>query len=117
VPSRAEHLEKERGAAAAAEVLGRAALVEWAVVALFYRAVHLVEARFATEDVHHSTHAARVREVNRRLPGVGRDFARLLHLSRIARYEPTGLITAFDYEVARRHFAEIEAAIGGEPRP
>jgi len=82
------------------------------VTAVFYRAVHLVEAHFASHDIHSPNHFLRTREVGRLLPNVVAEYAtKLLRLSRVARYESEEQLTAADYEEARAAFMRVEAAV------
>jgi hypothetical protein len=62
VPSRDEHLEKAASNAdLAADLAASRRHPDWAVVALFYEALHLIEARFANDGVHHASHFSRNR--------------------------------------------------------
>jgi hypothetical protein len=60
---------------------------DWAVTVAFYKAVHVVEAAFASLKVHSASHTAREEMLKRpRFKGLWKDYSHLLTASRIARY-------------------------------
>jgi hypothetical protein len=87
---------------------------DWAVVARAYSALHLVDAYFAAQDVHHETHRARNQAIGFAIPEVARRYVRLQELSRVARYGPPGALTAPDLDAALEAFEFVEAAL--QPR-
>jgi hypothetical protein len=115
MPSRVEHLAKAGRAADVEELTRRAGLEDWAITALFYRAVHLLEAYFSREDVHHTNHTARSRAIAREFPETYGAYVELTRLSRLARYESLDSLEPGDYEAARAAFAAIQSAIRTEP--
>jgi hypothetical protein len=116
VPSADEHLANVGRWAAVEEVVRDVARSpEWATIILFYRAVHLVEAAFARDGVHHQTHQRRTAAVERRWPAAARSYLDLLDLSRLSRYGEPAAVQWRDYETAPRRFAELEATVGVDP--
>ena len=98
MPARDEHLAKaDHGATVAASLMAEPASVEWAITVLFYRAVHVVEAWFALSGIHHQSHQARTRAVDRQLPEIAADYGDLLEASRTARYERDGIRRQHDH--------------------
>lgn len=109
MPSRAEHLANE-AANAAFEIVAReqGASPEWATTVLFYRAVHLIEAYFASLGLHHTSHRQRNATVARPIPAALPDYLDLSELSRRARYEAPGAVNWQDHAEAREAFGVLE---------
>jgi hypothetical protein len=93
MPSRESHLGQAEGNAEfAGDLLNRdwsAACADWAVSALFYSAVHLVDAYLATMDAHPETHTIRGNWVARtdKLKPVYSNYEELRNRSEDARYK------------------------------
>lgn len=62
------------------------AFCDWAVVVAFYRALHIVEGLFATNDLHSDSHTSRNDALKRRFPDVWREYHPLYNQARYARY-------------------------------
>ncbi len=67
--------------------------VEWAITAVFYAAVHYVEAYFALSDVSYNNHPSRNTAVKKDavLCSISDEYENLYNLSRDARYEVMNL--------------------------
>jgi hypothetical protein len=99
---------------AVATVLVANGYPDWAVVALAYSALHLVEAFFARIDIHHETHVSRARSVNARLPAVASAHVSLQDLARRVRYGTPLQAAAVSHQLALEQHRAIEAAL--QPR-
>jgi hypothetical protein len=109
MPSHYEHLAKAGLNGGLAEHLRALEIhVEWAIVAQFYRALHLVEAYFARLDVHHTTHRSRNRHILAEMRDLWEDYTNLDRMSRIARYDEPGLLGWGDFEAAQGAVGRIE---------
>jgi hypothetical protein len=116
VPSRNEHLAKAELNRGLAEHLRELSdYLEWAIVAEFYRALHLIEADYARVDLHHGSHASRNHAVLEDMPDLWNDYADLDRLSRIARYDEPGLLGWGDFDAARAAAGRIEAYLRARP--
>ena len=110
MPGSAEHLAK----AAAngrflSNIVEQQLAPDWAVTVLFYRAVHAVEAWFARQNLHHTSHIRRNQAVFAHLNEIAAPYRKLHDLSRIARYEADGLVTWTDYEDSAAAYEQIES--------
>jgi hypothetical protein len=89
-PLAAEHLEHARHNHALYERLAsEGQFRDWAIVLLFYAALHLVQAHAIQhgEPLRPTSHEARREYVSRRLASFARHYTRLRRLSEDARYE------------------------------
>jgi hypothetical protein len=117
MPSRDEHLAKaDHNAEVLRVLLGDRSSPEWPTVLLFYRAVHLVEAWFALRGSHNRSHQMRSRAVHRDLPEIAADYDDILKASRLARYEPAGLVSWGDYERLAEGLTRIEERVRADLR-
>ncbi len=117
MPTRDEHLAKaDQNEVFLTSVVAAQSSAEWAIVVLFYRAVHLVEAWFALRRIHNRSHQQRTRAVNANLAEVSADYAEILKASRTARYDPAGLVTWEDYEHLAAGLTRIEAFVRADLR-
>ncbi|MFO8079269.1 MAG: hypothetical protein R6V07_03080 [Armatimonadota bacterium] len=82
---------------------------DWEAIAIFYSALHLVDAKLADQNVHPDNHSERQREVSTRLRFLFGPYGVLFNLAHLARYSPTANITASDVHKAREKFASIKA--------
>lgn len=95
MPSRLQHLDQSsRNEKIAVSLLGRAndrASSEWAIIALFYSALHLVDAFLASHDIHPKNHTDRLKYVSMTvdLSLVFENYRELLNRSLDARYNCT----------------------------
>jgi hypothetical protein len=73
---------------------------DWQVTALFYAALHRVEAYFATKNIHLPTHTVRDSQIHRDhdLKSIYVDYRELEGESRAARYNPTVIFTKIDVQ-------------------
>ncbi len=67
---------------------------EWLAVVAFYKAVHLVEALFATQGVHSKRHHERNKRLKSKNPDLWMQFRPLHDVSRQVRYHPQGISAA-----------------------
>ncbi len=110
MPNRREHLAKaDANAETLASIAAERSSPEWAITVAFYRAVHLVEAWSALRDRHHRNHRRRNETVNRLLPEIAADYGELYEASRVARYDPLGLLDWGDYDRLVMGLDRIEA--------
>jgi len=92
VPTAAEHIEKAQRNEEAARLI-QASYPEWAVTALFYAAMHYVEALFFTQTTkrplpkHYDSHAKRRIAIRERASRIFNDYNTLFDDSWVARYE------------------------------
>ena len=108
MPTKQEHLDKESRDAAVEVDLVAAEYPEWALTALFYRAVHLVDAFFAGHGLHHNSHASRNLAVARLLTPITREYMSIYGRALVARYEPLSETDWPAYEAARTAYAAVE---------
>ena len=114
MPSAEVHRLQAGHNAAAAAAFIRGPFSDWAVTALFYSALHEVDAYFAARfDVHPGTHAARERAMRRdsELAGVEHNFRELQSASTDARYEGSRFTPADVAELGRLHLAPIQVLV------
>ena len=115
MPSEAQHLRKADGNQRFAESLNLAQdpNAEWAIVALFYSAVHRVEAVLARDFNLHSTNHEQRKKTMARI-GTMRicfpEYSHLETLSRNCRYEAK-LFKFNDYEKARPIFDKFKSTL------
>lgn len=92
---------------------------EWTAIAIFYKAVHLVEMMFAQSGVHSQTHQERNESLRDNHPDLYREFHPLFNFSLMARYDCTGDVTINELRMlmTRSNNLEdaIEAAVAGRP--
>lgn len=107
--SREDHLAREeRNAAVERElVLGRR-FPDWALTALFYRAVHLVDACLGSQSDHYSRNAAVNNTLSR---GAAIDYHDLYDRSKTARYDANTTVTWDDYRLAQQLFDSLDADV------
>lgn len=82
---------------------------DWEAIAIFYSALHLVDAKLADQNVHPANHSERAREVSARLRLLSGPYGVLSNLAHLARYKPAAKITASNVHKAREKFASIKA--------
>ncbi len=112
MPTREEHITKEARSEDVVEALLAAGpLVEWTIVVTAYRALHLVEAWFATIGRHHLSHNARNDAVNRFLPSIAGAYFSLQDAGRVARYDRDGLLGPAELDAALADFLAIETEV------
>ena len=75
-------------------------LMDWAVTACFYAALHLVDSYLARLGIHPRTHVEREDLVQRRLPHIRRNYLRLKHYSLHARYQGAHMNPATAFQPA-----------------
>lgn len=90
MPDLKTHINQAERNEKIASTLFKTAYVEWGVVALFYSAVHYVEAFLAPQKVHSADHDERNKHVHAQLRSIEPDYHLLRLTSRQARYD--GLI-------------------------
>jgi hypothetical protein len=92
VPSKGEHVQKADGDAnfALALPLTSQPNIDWALIALFYAAMHYIEAYMATKGQHLRSHETRDKMVARdsNLRKIFKEYADLKYYGYVARYEP-----------------------------
>ncbi len=111
MPSQGEHLGWGERSGGLLALLATSEHSDWAIVVTAYRALHLVEAVFATRGVHHLSHLARNRAVRAEFPEIALPYMRLQNLSRIARYDVDGVLGPAELISALEEFAAIEAGL------
>jgi hypothetical protein len=106
MPREDEHLQKATHNERFADSLdlSQRSHLEWAITALFYAAVHYIEAYFAKFGFHCPDHTERAREISRdpRIRQAFKDYRELQTLSTAARY-------------SARVFAEREYTLHAKP--
>ena len=114
MPSKADHLTKTEGNArfAMSLTLDDQPSIDWALVALFYSAMHHVEAYLATRGEHLRSHRTRDSVVGRdsKLKPIFADYQELKFYGYNARYEMLAF-KARDVEIAVGHLEAIRLAI------
>jgi hypothetical protein len=115
VPTKAEHLNKATGIAALADSLKPLtdqAKIDWALVMLFYAAVHYVEAYLSTltPAIHLRSHTTRDSYMGRNstLKKVYKEYQDLKFYGYNARYELFGFTSRDVTDVAAKNFAKIK---------
>jgi hypothetical protein len=114
VPSKDEHLEQTRHNRRFFDSLDTDAYSDWAATALFYTALHYLDAFLATLGIHPLRHPDRTREVRARLElrEIFDDYRFLKDYSENARYNPpTRYSQAQLQDMNVVHLARIRAAI------
>jgi hypothetical protein len=117
MPSFQEHLKKADGNAAFARSLSltKQANIDWALIALFYAALHYVEAYLAKQTIHLRSHETRDKTVARdaQLKKTYKQYAHLKYFGFNARYEVFGFAAKnvndealADFEAARKNILE-----------
>lgn len=87
---------------------------DWAVVVLFYSALHYVEAFFAQHKIHCNTHAQRDPEINKRLSGLYIEYSDLKNDAVEARYKMKKFTTDEIKSNIMPTFDTIKAAISAK---
>jgi hypothetical protein len=89
MPSKIRHIEQAKSNARFLSLfdLARTQHPDWAITVAFYTAVHLVEALFAVQCLHHENHAPRNTQVSLSLPEVAGNYVAMYVASRRARYQ------------------------------
>jgi hypothetical protein len=117
--AKAEHNEELSYLLADANADGKG-FEDWEVIALFYAAVHLVDARLAADNEHPTSHVehrqgmprGRNALVRQLLPLLWGDYRQLENLSHRARYEAGAQIRPSQVKTARqKHYANIRSWI------
>ncbi|HEX7360918.1 MAG TPA: hypothetical protein VF283_10540 [Bryobacteraceae bacterium] len=115
MPSKAEHIAKAEGneAFASEMPLTRQPNIDWALVAIFYAAVHYVEAYFSLSGTHLRSHTTRDRYVGRdpKLKPVFREYSNLKYYAYNARYEATNFKPLEVTEIALPALDKIKAQL------
>jgi len=123
MPSSAAHGERARDNEAFAAALDLASAIQrsWAVVALFYSALHWVEAYLATKDMHPGNHMVRSRlaGTDTNLRPIYLHYRELEDMSRHARYELRPFTEEQVRELRLRHLTAVKERIATllTPRP
>ena len=115
MPTKDEHLAKAEGNAAFALSLplGNQTKIDWALVVLFYAALHYVEAYLSTIGQHLRSHTTRDNAVGRdpNLRKVYSEYQDLKYYGYNARYEVCGFKPADVTNIAAADFAVIKSRI------
>ncbi len=113
MPSKQEHIKKAAGNAAFALSLPLSdqTRIDWALVILFYAALHYVEAYLATLGQNLRSHTTRDNAVGRdaKLKMIFSEYQDLKFYGYNARYEASGFKTQDVTDIAAKNFAKIEA--------
>jgi hypothetical protein len=111
VPQRHEHLKKadETESLALALKSNIPVCVDWAIIMLFYAALHYIDAFLAGKNLHPLDHSKRDEEIenNGTIADVYRDYRRLKDMSRAARYEIANF-GADSLEIAKSRLVKIK---------
>lgn len=95
MPTKHQHQTKAADNEAFADYvdLNQRAAVDWVLTVLFYAAVHYVEAYFAKQGIHSTTHTTRIASIRQdpTLRAIYRNYQELLTYSRDARYDVVAL--------------------------
>ena len=114
MPTKDEHIAKaERNAVFAKELtLDSPARIDWALISLFYSAVHYVEAYFATLGTHLTTHKDRDSYISRDsyLRIIFKEYSNLKFFGFNARYEMMKF-KAEDFNKCKPDFEKVKAHI------
>ncbi len=115
MPSKQEHITKAAGNAALAlsMPLNNQTQIDWALVILFYAALHYVEAYLSTLDQHLRSHTTRDNAVGRdsNLKKIFLEYQDLKFYGYNARYETSGFKAHDVTDIAAKNFAKIEAQL------
>ena len=114
MPTRNQHAQKaehdEAFSRHVRDTLNAADFCDWEAIAVYYAALHLVDAKLANHGVHPPDHAARRKAVAQHLNLILREYLALEQLARQARYEAGTQITEADVAKARnRWYSNISA--------
>jgi len=96
----------------ASEVQKLGGFRDWQAVALFYAALHLVDAYLAKQGIDPGSHGSRNNKVAKQLPSVWSEYQDLYELSKTARYHPDQQITAADVADATSDYDVIKQHVG-----
>lgn len=114
MPEREEHLAKaDSNGRFLSNVVSQQLAPDWAVTVLFYQAMHLIEAGFARDGIHHMSHAERNRAIFEDMSEITGPYRRLYDLSRIARYGADQLVTWSDYQDLTSDYEQIATHLTG----
>jgi len=117
VPTDSQHRKKAEVNRAFLATIARDDYPEWAVVAAFYTAVHLVERLRARDGGHSEDHRDRLDYVQRNHDGIHTAYQQLLRASMLARYDSRGdFFDKFQPEdvadvIVGRYLAAVEAYV------
>ena len=115
MPAKQEHVQKAEGNAAFALslTLDSKPKIDWALIALFYAAMHYVEAYLATQNIHLRSHQTRDNAIGRdsKLKKIFVDYQDLKYYGYAARYEPSTFTPKDVTGMAAPGFATIKAHI------
>jgi len=113
VPSRQEHVTKAEGNAsfALSLALDRQSHIDWALIALFYAALHYVEAYLS--PIHLRSHDSRDKYINKEshLRRIFKEYSHLKFFGFNARYEVYGFKAEQVKEEAAKDYETIKAHI------
>lgn len=113
MPSKDQHVAKADGNAALALslTLDNQSRIDWALVILFYAAMHYVEAYLAKSGVHLRNHTTRDNAISRdsSLRKVFKEYSDLKYFGYNARYEIFGFKATDVIDKAAKHYAVIKA--------
>ncbi|MGH9621858.1 MAG: hypothetical protein ACRD45_19395 [Bryobacteraceae bacterium] len=116
MPSKAEHIAKAKGNEAfASEIqLTKQPNIDWALVAIFYAAVHYVEAYFSLSGTHLRSHTTRDSYIGRDLDlkPIFREYSNLKYYAYNARYEAIHFKPLEVTEIALPALNKIKARLG-----
>jgi hypothetical protein len=119
VPTAAQHIEKAKRNEAAA-LLIQATYPEWAVTALFYAAMHYVEAFFFIQETkrpfpsHYKDHADRRKGIALRAARISVHYETLFGDSFAARYTHENFSSAYVDRLREREFEAVKSYIIGK---
>lgn len=115
MPSKDQHVAKADGNAtlALSLTLDNQSRIDWALVILFYAAMHYVEAYLAKSNVHLRSHTTRDNAISRdsSLRKIFKEYADLKFFGYNARYEVFGFKATDVTDKAAKHFAAIKGHI------
>jgi hypothetical protein len=108
--SREAHLQRaQTNAAFRGAVVAAQLSPGWAVVVLFYEAVHRFEAWFAAHGIHNGGHIQRNRAIIHQFPEISFLYVDLYNASRVARYDASAQILWSQYELFAESYTEIKS--------
>jgi len=114
MPREDQHLDKAKKNERFAESLNRSDVIagEWAVVAVFYAALHYVQAYFSKFSVEARCHHDRFDQIKRdqKIKTVITSYKYLYALSRTARYQ-CGSLPTDAYEKSKSYLADVKKHI------
>ena len=90
---------------------------DWAVTALFYSALHYVDARLDAFGIHPEDHGTRGREVRQKLPNLYRSYRELHDKSEDARYRLLDFDSDSIRDLETRDFAAIREFVRNRLNP